>query len=489
MTTTSLRLPLGKSDFALIREQGCAYVDKTPYIYALAQQIGRQVLLMRPRRFGKTLLLSTFEALFRHGNALFEGLAIYELWRDRTYSTVRIDFSECQHFSNFETFEQQFTDLLALAFGRVGFRFEPRIPVELLQQLETWLKAKPNQSLVLLIDEYDAPITQTLDRSELHDKVRQVLRDFYELIRRHEAKLRFFFVSGITLMGADLVKAACPKVEDISLDPSFNAILGFTVQELEVHFKPDAQIIAIIEHYGGYRFALEASERVCTPWSVLHYLARPQAGFVPYWIQTGGVPDCMVGLTDDPPSHLWDRFDSERTLPTPVFSSNMRYVMDAKCLNLFLYQAGYLTIDRVKDDIVTLTYPNREIKSAVLTKFASCLLKPGASIMPLHFDSLYALLEEGCSEELKLYLIALRQAINTDAYPITNAISYRKYLQLLFTALLSKFDVRVSAPLDRNDLILKTDHKRWRIDCLNDQETTVNLEAKHSPSIIEESLH
>lgn len=112
MTTTSLRLPLGKSDFALIREQGCAYVDKTPYIYALAQQIGRQVLLVRPRRFGKTLLLSTFEALFRHGNALFEGLAIYELWHDRTYSTVRIDFSECQHFSNFETFQQQFTDLL-----------------------------------------------------------------------------------------------------------------------------------------------------------------------------------------------------------------------------------------------------------------------------------------------------------------------------------------------------------------------------------------
>lgn len=476
MTTTSLRLPLGKSDFALIRQQSCVYVDKTRYVYALARKTGRQVLLARPRRFGKTLLLSTFEVLFTHGNALFEGLAIYDLWHDRTYSTVRIDFSECQHFSNFETFQQQFTDLLALAFGRVGFSYETESPVDLLQQLETWLEKQPEQSLVLLIDEYDAPITQTLDRSGLHNKVRQILRDFYEFIHRYEAKLRFFFVTGITLMSADLVKAASPKVEDISLDPSFNAILGFTAQEIKAHFKSGSQINAIVENYGGYRFAVAADECVCSPWSVLHYLARPQAGFVPYWIQTGGVPDLVVELTDDHSSHLWDCFDSERTLPSTVFSSNMRYVMDVKCLNLFLYQTGYLTIDRFKNDIVTLTYPNREIKSAVLTKFVSCLLKPGASIMPVHFDSLYALLEEGCSEELQLYLIELREAINTDAYPITNAISYRKYLQLLFTALLSKTDSWVLSPFNQNDLVIVTAHRRWRIECLNDHETKVYLE-------------
>lgn len=476
MTNTSLRLPLGKSDFALIREQGCAYVDKTQYVYALARQSGRQVLLARPRRFGKTLLLSTFEALFRHGNDLFEGLAIYDLWRERTYSTVRIDFSECQHFSNFETFQQQFTDLLALAFGRVEFSYETESPIELLQQLEAWLKAQPERSLVLLIDEYDAPNVQTMNRPGLQDKVRQILRNFYDLIYRHEAKLRFFFVTGITLMGADLVKAASPKVEDISLDPSFNAILGFTVQEIKAHFKSGSQINAIVENYGGYRFAIAADECVCSPWSVLHYLARPQAGFVPYWIDTGGVPDLVVELTDDHSSHLWDCFDSERTLASTVFSIKMRYLMDAKCLNLFLYQTGYLTIDRVKDDIVTLTYPNREIKSAVLTKFVSCLLKPGASIMPVHFDSLYALLEEGCSEELQLYLIELREAINTDAHPITNAISYRKYLQLLFTTLLSKTDSWVLSQFNQNDLVIVTAHRRWRIECLNDHETKVYLE-------------
>lgn len=487
MTTTSLRLPLGKSDFALIREQGCAYVDKTQYVFALARKTGRQVSLVRPRRFGKTLLLSTFEALFRHGNALFEGLAIYELWHDRTYSTVRIDFSECQHFSNFETFQQQFTDLLALAFGRVEFSYETESPVDLFQQLETWLEKQPDQSLVLLIDEYDAPITQTLDRSGLHNKVRQILRDFYELIHRHEAKLRFFFVTGITLMGADLVKAASPKVEDISLDPSFNAILGFTVQELKAHFKSGSPINAIVENYGGYRFAIAADECVCSPWSVLHYLARPQAGFVTYWIDTGGVPDLVVELIDDHSSHLWDRFDSERTLPSTVFSSNMRYVMDAKCLNLFLYQTGYLTIDRVKDDIVTLTYPNREIKSALVTRFASCLLKPGASIMPVHFASLYALLEGGSSKELEQFLMKLRLAMNTDVYPKHNAISYRKHLQLLLTALLSKTESRVSSPLNQNNLVIVTAHRRWCIECLNDHETKVNLEPKHSPSIIVES--
>lgn len=259
----------------MIRQQSCAYVDKTQYVYALARQSGRQVLLVRPRRFGKTLLLSTFEALFRHGNDLFEGLAIYDLWRERTYSTVRIDFSECQHFSNFETFQQQFTDLLALAFGRVEFSYETESPIELLQQLEAWLKAQPERSLVLLIDEYDAPNVQTMNRPGLQDKVRQILRNFYDLIYRHEAKLRFFFVTGITLMCADLVKAASPKVEDISLDPSFNAILGFTVQEIKAHFKSGSQINAIVENYGGYRFAIAADECVCSPWSVLHYLARP----------------------------------------------------------------------------------------------------------------------------------------------------------------------------------------------------------------------
>lgn len=355
------------------------------------------------------------------------------------------------------------------------------------QQLETWLEKQPDQSLVLLIDEYDAPITQTLDRSGLHNKVRQILRDFYELIHRHEAKLRFFFVTGITLMGADLVKAASPKVEDISLDPSFNAILGFTVQELKAHFKSGSPINAIVENYDGYRFAIAADECVCSPWSVLHYLARPQAGFVTYWIDTGGVPDLVVELIDDHSSHLWDRFDSERTLPSTVFSSNMRYVMDAKCLNLFLYQTGYLTIDRVKDDIVTLTYPNREIKSALVTRFASCLLKPGASIMPVHFASLYALLEGGSSKELEQFLMKLRLAMNTDVYPKHNTISYRKHLQLLLTAFLSKTEARVSSPLNQNNLVIVTAHRRWCIECLNDHETKVNLEPKHSPSIIVES--
>lgn len=110
-----------------------------------------------------------------------------------------------------------------------------------------------------------------------------------------------------------------------------------------------------------------------------------------------------------------------------------------------------------------------------------------ASIMPMHFDSLYALLEGGSSKELEQFLMKLRLAMNTDVYPKHNAISYRKHLQLLLTALLSKTEARVSSPLNQNNLVIVTAHRRWCIECLNDHETKVNLEPKHSPSIIVES--
>ena len=156
------KLPLGTSSFEKLRQLDQIYVDKTDRVFDLACQNGK-FFLARPRRFGKSLLISTFESLFNYGLKDFKGLAIENLWKDedRNYRVVRLDFSEAKTFRNSEEFKRQLFDLLLEAFAPYGFRFDP-YGTALTTQLSSWFKSQPLSSVVLLIDEYDAPLTYCL---------------------------------------------------------------------------------------------------------------------------------------------------------------------------------------------------------------------------------------------------------------------------------------------------------------------------------------
>lgn len=196
MTTFPPSLPLGESDFARLRQSGAVYVDKTELVCELASSFAPAPLI-RPRGFGKTLLVSTLESLFKYGLRDFQGLAIEKFWKDRTYDVVRLDFSDCTQFANEEEFRAIFHGTLLTAFAKVGFRRTDE-SMELIFQISAWMSALERGSLVILIDKYDAPLTACWNDVELFKAVRGHMSDFFATLKSEAGCLRFLFLTGTT---------------------------------------------------------------------------------------------------------------------------------------------------------------------------------------------------------------------------------------------------------------------------------------------------
>ncbi len=361
------------------------YVDKTRQIASLAM-MRQQYVMVRPRRFGKSLLISTFEALFSKGLKHFEGLAIQDIWReDQCYNVVRLDFSTISHFDSVEAFTLQFERLLDNAFGKYGFK--PHHGEDRLIHLEVdrWLKTQPRQSLVILIDEYDAPLTAVMDNPVLFRVVRRKLAAFYTVCKSNVAQLRFFFMTGITKFNQEDGCSELDDLIDISLDPIYGDIVGFTELEIMKYFSPylknaavtlgfseDETLQKLRQYYGGYCFDEDSSVYVYSPWSVLNILARPYRGFRSYWIESGG-PISLLGrhLKDhaerSPADYAVEKPLSYGEMLIPTGSERQR---DTALLTL----AGYLTIRRRELNTFFLGYPNREVEEAMATMYSERLL-------------------------------------------------------------------------------------------------------------------
>lgn len=193
MSNTGLQLlPLGTAGFSILRRRNQIYVDKTAQIYELASKPGK-LFLVRPRRFGKSLLVSTLESLFKYGLRDFKGLAIETLWNEKTaYNVVRLDFSEIKNFESLDEFTLSLTSLLVRRFSPLGFVYRESNLFSVTDQLSDWLLTQPQGSLVLLIDEYDAPLTACLNDTDVFNTVRKKLSNFYGTIKSKDDALRFF---------------------------------------------------------------------------------------------------------------------------------------------------------------------------------------------------------------------------------------------------------------------------------------------------------
>lgn len=292
-------LPLGRSTFSTLRLRNAIYVDKTPLIYQLAQADAK-IFLARPRRFGKSLLISTFESLFRDGLKHFHGLAIEKLWDDKTYPVIRLDFSEIKEFSVVRDFRRKFHEKLRAVFGTVGFQLDAS-DLGVMTQLSRFLETLDPASLVILIDEYDAPLTQCLDKPDLFEEVRSILSELFLTLKANEGCLRFFFMTGITKFSHTSIFSAFNNLQDISLDPLYGTLLGYTDEEIRTYFAPyvsraaealkktQEEILSALKcHYDGFSFDEQARYRVFCPWSVLSFLNRPDRGFQNYWFESGG---------------------------------------------------------------------------------------------------------------------------------------------------------------------------------------------------------
>lgn len=465
-------LPLGTSIFETLRASNELYVDKTGLIYQLVRRRSK-CFLARPRRFGKSLLISTFASLFQYGLRDFHGLEIEYLWKDKTYPVVRLDFSRLTTFRNYEEFKGNLQSFLQAAFLPHGFvyRREPD-SLQFLDQLGMWIASLPPNSLVVLIDEYDAPLTAHLENREKFEAVRDCLQPFYALLKEYEGRLRFFFMTGITKFSNTSVFSAFNNLRDISLDPEYGTLLGYTEEEIRSVFLPYVDHAAEVlgmereevlgrlkEQYDGFSFDREAGHRVYCPWSVLNFLSAPKNGFLNYWYVSGGRPTVLTKYLVNHALSEPIPYSGERNVT--LFDLTLAQEYDYMSIESLLMQAGYYTIRAVlPDETVVLCYPNREVAVSMAQLYAEELLQ-GQNLRNVCPTPAMSVLSSGAPEAVVSYFTEVLRAIDYQRYPVKDEATCRGYLQVLLIGAAMLPHVEVHNAFGRSDLEVEAGDRLW----------------------------
>lgn len=364
-----IRYPVGMQTFSKLIEEGYVYVDKTQYIKPLLSQ-GQYVFLSRPRRFGKSLLLSTLKSYFEGRRELFKGLAADSMDLEWTPSPVfRFDL-------NAEDFEREdAVELLIDGFLRdyeEEYGSDPR-DITISQRLKSLIKAayrKTGRSVVILVDEYDKPLLEVEDNKGLFERHQRALKSFFGNLKSMDEYIRFAFITGVARFNKVSIFSDFNNLKDISLAEEYSNICGWTEDELLCYFRSginelskkrkedfDATLLALREYYDGYLFTPGGS-RLYNPFSVLNALDLKDIDA--YWFGTGT------------PTFLARRIKANGTFPPDINGKTCtRRELMAVGLNdrnpiPLMFQTGYLTIWKYREDInlYELRFPNREVETA-----------------------------------------------------------------------------------------------------------------------------
>lgn len=364
--------PIDSANFQWIRERGCVYVDKTSYIHRL-NATGKYYFLARPRRFGKSLFLDTLAEYFSGNRALFEGLAIDRLepgvWE--SYPVLRINLTG-KNYADSGSLINHITDQLQAledeykvetSSGEFEGRFEQII------QRTARTAGKP---VVILIDEYDAPLTSAIDRPELQELYRGQLQGFYSILKKSEAHIKFCMLTGVTRYGKVSVFSGLNNLRDITFLDEYAAICGITEGELKLYYQEGVSQLAAREgisdedalrllkfNYDGYHFSRSMID-IYNPYCINNVLTDFLIS--DYWCRSG-VPTLLSK------SLMQNDFDVEKLNGTKVPESEISdlSMYNANPVALF-YQTGYLTLKAYEDrrKRYTLGYPNREVEAAIM---------------------------------------------------------------------------------------------------------------------------
>ncbi|MDR2287442.1 MAG: AAA family ATPase, partial [Prevotellaceae bacterium] len=275
------KLPIGIQDFEDLKTNGYLYVDKTEYVYRLAT-MGKPYFLGRPRRFGKSLFLSTLKAYFLGKKELFDGLAIAELEKDWIeYPVLYLDFN-LEDYSTLSSFRYALDANLVELEAQWGSVEREKTPALRLNGLIRRAWEKTGQKVVVLVDEYDKPLIETIDNAKLNETIRKRLKGFYSVLKRSDAYLRFVFLTGVTKFSKVSVFSDLNHLVDISLDKDYAGICGISESELTAYFQPEIERLAeerkltyeetfteLKKRYNGYHFC-ENTEGMYNPFSLLN---------------------------------------------------------------------------------------------------------------------------------------------------------------------------------------------------------------------------
>ena len=386
-----IRVPTTRvSDFeSIVTDDTKKYVDKTDLLYELARdKTDAQLFISRPRRFGKSLMLSTLKAMFQGRRDLFRGLAIDRLpWEGWEKPTPVYSFTMSTVVGEtYEFFMEQLAKLVKRLCAQAGVPYVGDGAVS--GQFDDFLQAaaakSPTKQIVVLIDEYDEPVAKFLDDMKTLNKVRSVLHDFYEKLKINSGSIRFLLMTGVTKLTKLSVFSGLNHLKDRSMDPRFATLLGYTPDELEGALRENVEALgaqngmdfaeakaAILSWYDGYRFSPKSENRVCNPVSLGN--AFETGELKGYWETTGRA------------TLIINRIEKAGKLPEDLENvpadAFMLDVCDAETLPMesLLYQGGYLTIkdvvrgDPKKEELdkYVLAPPNFEVRHALKRGYLS----------------------------------------------------------------------------------------------------------------------
>jgi hypothetical protein len=354
------------------------YVDKTAYVGKLVSGRKGEFLLTRPRRFGKSLLVSTLKAIFQGRRELFKGLAIDKMDYDwKWYPVIHLDFGACDAKTAADM-EVYLTHLLEVAADALGLKLRGVGASIRFENLIRDVAKVTGTSVVVLVDEYDKPILGNIDNKEHRDDILAVLKGFYSVIKTYEGLVRFAFITGVSKFSHVSLFSDLNNLTDITLSGDYAGMLGFTEAEIRQYFADRIPLAAkakgmaeeqlmenILTWYDGYRFS-NGETHVCNPVSVSTFFSNDY-NFANYWGKTG-MPTFLLKLARN------TRFNFEKALSTPVsdlvFGS---YELDNLDPMGLLWQTGYLTIKDVLpgplgSNMYRLGFPDYEVEQSFNTQ-------------------------------------------------------------------------------------------------------------------------
>lgn len=467
-----MKYPIGIQDFEKLRTNGYSYVDKSRFVYKLATE-GEYYFLSRPRRFGKSLFLSTLEAYFQGKKELFEGLAIYDLETDwKKYPIFHIDLNTA-NFREKDSLYTVLNDYLTTWECKYGTRESEATLALRFKGVIARAAEKEGCGVVILIDEYDKPILQTLRDPELQAEHRAQLKAFYSVLKTQDRYIKFAFLTGVTKFGKVSVFSDLNNLTDISMDHRYISICGMTEKELLTNFKEgiselaeangdteEATIAKLKARYDGYHFE-ENTIGIYNPFSVLNTLSRLR--YKDYWFETG-TPTFLVDLLKMRNYRLPDMtkervsddvinsVDSLSTNPIPV-----------------IYQSGYLTIkgydERFKKYL--LGFPNKEVEEGFLN-FLLPLYTSAGNNSPFLVDEFVLDVESGNPERFMQHMKAF--FADTSYQVVGNAELYFQNAMYLVFKIMG-FYTQVERPTSdgRIDAIIQTPNYIYVIECKLDR--------------------
>ncbi|MDR1122100.1 MAG: ATP-binding protein [Dysgonamonadaceae bacterium] len=461
---TNRKMPVGIQDFEDLRTRNFLYVDKTEYVYRMVTQ-GKPYFLGRPRRFGKSLLLSTLRAYFEGRKDLFEGLAIAELEKDWIeYPVIYLDFNVGLLINATNVAER-----LSVKITEMEDLWGKKTDTgDLAGRFEAVIKSAYEQTgrkVVVLVDEYDKPLISTMEDRTSNDEIRTLLKSFYGVLKSADQYLRFVFLTGVTKFSKVSIFSDLNQLIDISLDKRFSGICGITQAELEENFVPEITelsgayktsyeetLAALKKRYNGYHFS-ENLEGVYNPFSLLNTFNSQTYRY--YWFATGTPTFLVKALRNQ--NYDICKFDNDVQIAA---NSVMDYRFENQDLVPLLYQSGYLTIksyDNILDEY-TLGFPNEEVKYGFLNE-----LLPAFVLTPIATGkfSVTAFLRQLMKDDVESFMISLQSffaAIPYDDIKLEHRDEqyYQHVFYLLFTLMGQFVQTEVKSSKGRADAIVKT---------------------------------